>query len=67
MVSLELITAEVLSTLPRLVRRGLMTCMRADEAANDLMAALLRRLPTLPLTAEMWCMRRNSRRTTSAT
>jgi predicted nucleic acid-binding protein len=59
LVAPDLVTTEVLSTLRQLVRQGLMTATRADEAVSDLVAAPLRRLPTLPLAAEMWRLCRN--------
>jgi predicted nucleic acid-binding protein len=59
MVAPDLVTAEVLSTLRRLVRQDAMTSTRAYEAVSDLVTAPLRRLPTLPLATEMWRLCRN--------
>lgn len=59
MVAPDLITAEVLSTLRRLLHQGLMAQDRADEAVADLVAAPVRRLPTLPLVDSIWRLRAN--------
>jgi predicted nucleic acid-binding protein len=59
MVAPDLITVEVLSTLRRLARHGLIAAPRAEEAVNDLVTAPIRHLPTLPLAEETWRLREN--------
>lgn len=59
MVTPDLITVEVLSTLRRLLRQALITQDRAEEAVADLVTAPVRRLPALPLVASIWRLRDN--------
>lgn len=59
MVAPDLITVEALSTLRRLLHQSFVTQDRADEAVADLIAAPIRRLPTLPLGEAIWRLRAN--------
>lgn len=59
MVAPDFIVVEVLSAFRRLLRQGLLTAERADQAVADLVAARLRRLPALPLIDAAWRLRDN--------
>ena len=59
MVAPDVITVEVLSAVRRLVRQGLISARRGDEVVEDLIAAPIRQLPTLPLAAAIWRLRAN--------
>jgi predicted nucleic acid-binding protein len=59
MVAPDLITVEVLSTVRRLVRHGLIDTPRAEEALHDLVTAPIRQMPTLPLAEAVWRLREN--------
>ncbi len=55
----DLINAEVLSTLRRLVAAGVVEPTRARLAVADLAASDVRRVRTGPLTARAWDLRHN--------
>lgn len=60
MVAPDLLNAELLSVLRWLEQRGVLDSTRAAQAVADLTRAPLRRLPTLPLLADVWALRSNA-------
>lgn len=55
----QVLDAEVLSALRRMVMRGMVTSGRAQECVDDLKAFRVNRYPTFPFLQRVWNLRHN--------